>query len=96
MVALSARGQFSQGQGHGSDLPATGGCTIAPSVAAGTVDRPRRNRRMSIRAYSSNMVREGDTYRINAEEPAPGDIVFLESGDRVPADLRLLTARDLV
>ncbi len=44
---------------------------------------------------NSRVLREGDAYEINAEELAPGDIVFLESGDRVPADLRLLTGRDL-
>ena len=39
--------------------------------------------------------REGDIYEINAEALVPGDIVFLESGDKVPADLRLLVAHDL-
>jgi len=34
--------------------------------------------------------REGRVYEINAEELVPGDIVWLESGNRVPADLRLL------
>jgi P-type Ca2+ transporter type 2C len=34
--------------------------------------------------------REGQVYEIDAEELVPGDIVWLESGNRVPADLRLL------
>ena len=41
------------------------------------------------------VLREGDTHEINAEELVPGDIVLLESGDKVPADLRLLLSRDL-
>lgn len=41
------------------------------------------------------VLREGDTYEINAEELVPGDIVLLESGDKVPADLRLLLSHDL-
>ncbi len=41
------------------------------------------------------VLREGDTWEIDAEELVPGDIVLLESGDRVPADLRLLHAHDL-
>ncbi|MBC8285232.1 MAG: HAD-IC family P-type ATPase [Nitrospinae bacterium] len=34
--------------------------------------------------------REGRVYEIAAEEIVPGDIIWLESGNRVPADLRLL------
>jgi len=41
------------------------------------------------------VVRSGETYVINAEQLVPGDIVLLESGDRIPADLRLLTSHDL-
>lgn len=41
-------------------------------------------------------VRRGGARReIDAEELVPGDIVYLESGSRVPADLRLLEVRDL-
>jgi potassium/sodium efflux P-type ATPase len=41
------------------------------------------------------ILREGDAYEIDARKLVPGDIVLLESGDRVPADLRLLTGHDL-
>ncbi|MBA3007700.1 MAG: HAD-IC family P-type ATPase [Proteobacteria bacterium] len=41
------------------------------------------------------VLREGDSYEINAEELVPGDIVLLESGDKIPADLRLLVSHDL-
>ncbi|MDH3949067.1 MAG: HAD-IC family P-type ATPase, partial [Gammaproteobacteria bacterium] len=43
----------------------------------------------------TRVLREGDSYEINATEIVPGDIVFLESGDKVPADLRLLVSHDL-
>ncbi len=43
----------------------------------------------------SRVVREGEVDEIDAEELVPGDIVLLESGDKVPADIRLLTDRDL-
>jgi Ca2+-transporting ATPase len=43
----------------------------------------------------SRVMREGDSYEINAEEVVPGDIVLLESGDRVPADVRLFSCLDL-
>ena len=41
------------------------------------------------------VLREGDSYELNAEELVPGDIVLLESGDRVPADIRLISCLDL-
>ena len=41
------------------------------------------------------VLREGKRALIPAEELVPGDIVFLQSGDRVPADLRLLKAKEL-
>jgi magnesium-transporting ATPase (P-type) len=41
------------------------------------------------------VVRDGEVRDIAAETVVPGDIVWLESGNRVPADLRLLTAHGL-
>ncbi len=41
-------------------------------------------------ALHASTVRDGARQQINAEEIVPGDIVYLESGDKVPADLRLL------
>ncbi len=43
----------------------------------------------------SRVVRDGEAWEVDAETLVPGDLVLLESGDRVPADLRLLSARDL-
>jgi len=39
--------------------------------------------------------RDGARFRLPASEVVPGDIVILEPGDRVPADVRLLSCRDL-
>ncbi|MCP3670511.1 MAG: HAD-IC family P-type ATPase [Gammaproteobacteria bacterium] len=44
---------------------------------------------------SCRVLRDGDAYEVSADQLVPGDILLLESGDRVPADLRLLTCRDL-
>src|SRR6516164_1132750 len=40
-------------------------------------------------------VRGGETRMIPAEQLVPGDIVLLESGDKIPADLRLIDAKNL-
>jgi P-type Ca2+ transporter type 2C len=39
--------------------------------------------------------RAGSEHRLAAEELVPGDIVLLESGNRVPADLRLIQVKNL-
>ncbi len=46
-------------------------------------------------APHASVVRDGERRGIDAEALVPGDIVFLEAGDKVPADLRLLDTRRL-
>jgi magnesium-transporting ATPase (P-type) len=43
----------------------------------------------------STVMRNGEKQRIDARGLVPGDIVLLASGDKVPADLRLLNSRSL-
>jgi magnesium-transporting ATPase (P-type) len=43
----------------------------------------------------SRVRRGGKLQNVPAEQLVPGDLVLLEAGDRVPADLRLLQSRDL-
>ncbi len=42
-------------------------------------------------APHANVIRGGERISIEGEKLVPGDIVLLEAGDKVPADLRLLT-----
>jgi len=49
----------------------------------------------SLLAAKANVIRDGERHAMNAAELLPGDIVLLESGDKVPADLRLLKAKNL-
>ena len=43
----------------------------------------------------TTVLRAGEKHRIDASELVPGDVVLLASGDKVPADLRLLQSRSL-
>ncbi|MFO7551010.1 MAG: HAD-IC family P-type ATPase, partial [Haliea sp.] len=46
-------------------------------------------------APTAAVIRDGKRQTVPGESLVPGDIVLLESGDKVPADLRLLKARGL-
>src|SRR5690606_2610635 len=43
----------------------------------------------------ASVLRDGQRVTILAEQVVPGDMVLIEAGDRVPADLRLVRARGL-
>lgn len=52
----------------------------------------------SIRAMLSphaTVIRDGTRYEIDAAGLVPGDLVLLASGDRVPADIRLISVKEL-
>ena len=46
-------------------------------------------------ALRASIIRDSKRQIIPGEELVPGDIVFLEAGDKLPADLRLLTSHGL-
>ena len=46
-------------------------------------------------APRANVLRDGERHSIEGDKLVPGDIVLLEAGDKVPADLRLLTAHGM-
>ncbi len=43
----------------------------------------------------ARVLRDGDALLVDSTNLVPGDVVRLESGDKVPADMRLLSGRDL-
>jgi cation diffusion facilitator family transporter len=46
-------------------------------------------------SLSASVLRDGQRSALPAEGLVPGDIVYLQSGDKVPADLRLLDVKNL-
>ena len=50
---------------------------------------------MSLASPTATVLRDGTRSRIDAEELVPGDVVVLEAGDRIPADLRIVDASAL-
>ncbi|MDT4796159.1 putative cation-transporting ATPase F [compost metagenome] len=49
----------------------------------------------SMLSSSATVIRQGRRQQLGAADLVPGDLVLLASGDRVPADLRLLTGKEL-
>lgn len=43
----------------------------------------------------ASVVRDGEVNEIDAEKLVPGDVVWIESGNKVPADMRLIAAHGL-
>ena len=43
----------------------------------------------------ATVIRAGHPYQLPADSLVPGDVVFVQSGDRVPADLRLFRVKEL-
>jgi magnesium-transporting ATPase (P-type) len=46
-------------------------------------------------SLEATVVRDGRRQTVDAEEIVPGDVVLLQSGDRAPADMRILEAREV-
>ena len=63
-------------------------------VQEGKAERALESIRNMLSAEARTL-RGGETRMIPADELVPGDIVLLESGDKIPADLRLVDAKNL-
>ncbi len=46
-------------------------------------------------SQKATVMRDGRRQEVAAEDLVPGDLVFIQAGDKVPADLRLLQSRNL-
>lgn len=72
---------------------------VIANAVIGFIQEGKAERAMeSIRgmlAPHAAVLRDGERRSIQAEELVPGDVVLLEAGDKVPADLRLIRAHGL-
>lgn len=70
------------------------GAILLVNAAIGTVQERKAEKVVeALNQYQSpqcKVIRDSQPLSISAEELVPGDIVLLEAGDRVPADIRLL------
>lgn len=75
------------------------GVVVALNAVMGTVQEFRAEAALdalkAMSAPSAKVLRDGQTLKIPAHELVVGDVVTLEAGDWVPADLRLLEAASL-
>lgn len=68
--------------------------TIIGYVQEGKAEKELQSIR-NIVAPRASVRRNGKRFTVDAEEIVPGDLIVLEAGDRVPADLRLVHAKSL-
>jgi len=69
------------------------------NVSIGTIQEERAGKAFeklnASQTTSANVIRDGRRYQIPSVELIPGDIVIIEAGGSVPADLRLIETKDL-
>lgn len=84
--------------GEGKDAAFICGVLVINAII-GTVQESRAEKASEalrkLLTILATVVRDSHTLEIEAERLVPGDIVHLESGNRVPADLRLISAHGL-
>ena len=98
IYVLLAAAVLSAALGHWIDAAVVLGVTLANAII-GFIQEGRAAQALeAIRGMidpRATVLRDGHRATIGADEIVPGDIVLVEAGARVPADLRLMRARGL-
>jgi magnesium-transporting ATPase (P-type) len=84
--------------GHAVDAAVIAGVVIVNAII-GFIQEGKAERALeavrAMLAERATVVRSGERRTIAAEELVPGDVVLITAGDKVPADLRLVRAKNL-
>ena len=98
IYVLLASGAISAAIGHATDALVIVGVVVINAVI-GFVQEGKAERALeAIRGMvdpMTSVLRDGHRVTVPADDLVPGDVVLLEAGDRVAADLRLIRARNL-
>jgi magnesium-transporting ATPase (P-type) len=98
IYVLIAAGAVTLALGHYTDSAVIFGVVIVNAVIGfiqeGKAERALEAVRAMLASHAA-VLRGGERREIAAAELVPGDLVLLASGDRVPADLRLIRAKNL-
>lgn len=98
IYVLLAAGLLAAAIGHTIDALVIFAVVVANAVI-GFVQEGRAEKALeAIRGLidpHASVIRDSRRQTIPADEVVPGDVILLEAGDRVPADLRLVKARNL-
>jgi len=84
--------------GHATDAAVIFAVVVINAVIGFVQEGRAEDAMAAIRAMVSpraSVIRDGVRREVDAAELVPGDVVVIEAGDRVPADIRLLKARAL-
>ncbi len=98
IYVLIAAGVVTALLGHWVDAGVIFGVVVVNAIIGFVQEGKAENALRAIRHMLSEqamVVREGKQTLIKAENLVPGDVVFLQSGDKVPADLRLFWVKGL-
>jgi magnesium-transporting ATPase (P-type) len=95
---LIAAAAITAGLGHGIDAGVILAVVLVNAVIGYIQEGKAEKALDAIRdmlAPTASVIRDGHRKAVASDEVVPGDIVLIEAGDRVPADLRLIDANGL-
>jgi magnesium-transporting ATPase (P-type) len=98
IYVLLAAAAMSAGLGHGIDAVVIMGVVLLNAIIGFIQEGRAEEALAAIRSMidpRAAVVRDGRRVTVAADDIVPGDLVILEAGDRVPADLRLVKLRNL-